>query len=100
MALGHVRAHDHDAVGVLQVLLEGGRAAAAERGAQTGHRGAVSYARLVLDLDDAEAVNSFLMQVVLLVVQRGAAEVRDARAAAQRPSLVVALLPRPPRGSR
>ena len=36
--LGHVRAHDHDAVGVLQVLLEGGGAAAAERRPQTGDR--------------------------------------------------------------
>ena len=55
MALGHVRALDHDAVGVLQVLLEGGGAAPAERGPQTGDGGGVSYAGLVLDLDDARA---------------------------------------------
>ena len=37
-----------------EVLLVVGGAAAPEGGAQTGHRRAVSYACLVLDLDDAE----------------------------------------------
>ena len=37
-----------------EVLLEGGGAAAAERGPQTGDRGGVSYAGLVLDLHRAE----------------------------------------------
>jgi hypothetical protein len=49
MLLGHVRAHDQDAVRVLQVLLERGGAAAPERGPQTGDRRAMSYASLVLD---------------------------------------------------
>ena len=44
------RSLDPDAVGVLEVLLEVGGAAAPERGTQTGHRGGVSYAGLVLDL--------------------------------------------------
>src|SRR5262252_10531263 len=35
MALGHVGALDHDAVGVLQILLESGRPAAPERDPQT-----------------------------------------------------------------
>ena len=55
MALRHVRALDHDAVSVLQVLLEGGGAAAAERGPQTGDSGGVSDSGLVLDLDDTRA---------------------------------------------
>src|SRR5207244_699959 len=50
VALGHVRAHDHDAVRVLQVLLEGRGTAPTERGPHTGAGGGVSYARLVLDL--------------------------------------------------
>ena len=54
VALGHVRALDQDAVSVLQVLLEGGRAAAAKRGPQTGDGGGVSNPRLVLDLDRAQ----------------------------------------------
>ena len=74
MALGHVRPHDHDAVGVLEVLLEVGRAAAPERGPQTGDRRAVSYARLVLDLDRAQRREELLDEVVLLVVERRAAE--------------------------
>jgi hypothetical protein len=47
--LGHVGAHDEDAVGVLQVLLERGGAAAPEGGPQTGDGGAMSYAGLILD---------------------------------------------------
>src|SRR5262249_18529835 len=46
VVLGHVRAHDRDAVRVHQILLEFGGPASSERGAQTGHRGAVSYAGL------------------------------------------------------
>ena len=90
VALGHVRALDHDAVGVLQVLLEVGGAAAPERGPQTGDRGGVSYAGLVLDLHRAERREELLDQVVLLVVERGAAEVREAERAVQRagPSVV------------
>src|SRR5699024_9788956 len=51
VGLGHVRALDDDAVGVGQILLEGGRAPATEAGPQTGDRGGVSNAGLVLDLD-------------------------------------------------
>ena len=80
--LGHVRAHDQDAVGVLQVLLEGGGAAAPERGPQTGDRGAVSYAGLVLDRQRPHRGEELLDQVVLLAVERRAAEEVDARACA------------------
>jgi hypothetical protein len=54
MGLGHVRAHDHDAVGVDQVLQVIGGAAAPERGSQTGNCGRVSNSGLVLDLDRAQ----------------------------------------------
>src|SRR5438270_19129 len=74
VVLGHVRAHDHDAVGVLEILLEVRRTASSERGPQTGDRGAMSYAGLVLDLDDAERGQQLLDQVVLFVVERRAAE--------------------------
>ena len=96
MALGHVRAHDHDAVAVLQILLEGRGAAATERCPQTGHGGGVSYARLVLDLHRAERGVELLHEVVLLVVEGRASEAREAERAAQRPALVVVLLPRAP----
>ncbi len=81
MALGHVRALDDDAVRVLQVLLEGGRAAAAERGSQTGNGGGVSNTRLVLDLDRSQRGEQLLEQVVLFVVERGPAEAGDAQGA-------------------
>src|SRR5258705_13432656 len=68
------RALDQDAVGVGQVLLERGRAAAAEASPQTGDGGGVSYPRLVLDLDRAHRGEQLLDQVVLFVVQGGAAE--------------------------
>src|SRR5579883_2105962 len=54
VALGHVGSLDDDAVSVLQVLLEGGGPSPAERSPQTGDRGGVSDARLVLDLDRPE----------------------------------------------
>src|SRR5437763_17108457 len=87
--LGHVRPHDHDAVRVLEVLLEGGGTAAPERGAQTGHRRAVSYAGLVLDLDRAERREQLLDQIVLLAVQRRAAEECDT---ARTPEMVAGLV--------
>src|SRR5207253_2252138 len=77
VVLGHVRAHDDDAVGVLEILLEVRRTASPERGPQTGDRRAVSYAGLVLDLDDAERRHQLLDEVVLLVVERRTAEVAD-----------------------
>ena len=76
--LGHRRAHDQDRVGVREILLRRRRAAAPERGAQTGHRGAMSYPGLVADGDHAQAAGEELLdQVVLFVVERRAAEVRD-----------------------
>src|ERR1043165_7074816 len=79
MVLGHRRAHDENRVGVGEVLLRGGGAAAAERGDQPGHRGAVSYPRLVGEADHAQAgCEELLDEVVLFDVERGAAEVGDA----------------------
>jgi hypothetical protein len=74
VGLGHVGTLDDDDVGVDQVLLEAGRAATAERGPQTGDGRAVSDAGLVLDLDRAQRGPQLLDEVVLLVVQGGAAE--------------------------
>ena len=75
MSLGHVRAHEDDAVAVGEVLLIGGRRAASEGGAEPGHRGAVADPGLVFDGDDAQsAAEELFDQVVLLVVEGGAAE--------------------------
>src|SRR5204862_8291848 len=73
VSLRHLRALDHDAVRVLQVLLEVGGAAAPERGPQTGDRRAVSYPRLLLDLDRPHRREQLLDQVVPLVVRRRSA---------------------------
>ncbi len=94
VALGHVRALDQDAVGVLQVLLEVGRAAAAEASPQTGDGGGVSYPGLVLDLDRAQRGEQLLDQVVLFVVQGRAAQAGEAQGAAG------AVPVRPPPASR
>src|SRR5664279_6600204 len=93
MAFGHVRALNDDAIGVLQVLLEGGGPATTERSSQTGNGGAVSNTRLVLDLDRAQGREQFLDQVVLFVVERRAAEPGDGERAPQHTSLVVVVLP-------
>ncbi len=53
LSLSHVRSHEEDAIAIGHVLLIICGRAAAERGAQTGHRGAVSYSRLVLDRHDS-----------------------------------------------
>ena len=50
VVLGHVGAHDQDAVGVGEVLLKGGGSSPAERGPETRDRRGVSYSGLVLDL--------------------------------------------------
>src|ERR1700760_5098736 len=49
LSLGHIRSHEQDAIAVGHVLLIICSRAAAERGAQTGHRGTMSYSCLVLD---------------------------------------------------
>ena len=61
-----------------------GGAAATEDGPQTGDGGGVSNTRLVLDLDGAQRREQLLDEVVLLVVQRRAAEAGDAQRAADR----------------
>ena len=54
MIFGHGRSHDQNRVGVLQILLRRRGAAASEGGAQTGHRGAMSYPGLVADANHAQ----------------------------------------------
>ncbi len=82
VVLGHVRAHDDDAVAVCQspeVVVAPPRPSRAPR---PGTVLAVSYAGLVLDADDAQAGREQLLdQVVLFVVERRAAEVADAERA-------------------
>src|SRR3954447_5692873 len=92
--LGHVRAHDQDVVGVLQVLLERGRAATPERDPQTGNRRAMSYPRLVLDRHRAHRGEALLQQVVLLAVERRPAEQREPTSAIQRLAVLGLRLPR------
>ena len=78
MVLRHGRPHNQDRVRVGQVLLSGGGAAAPEGGAQTGHRGAMSYPGLVADAHHSQAGREeFLDEIVFFVVERGAAQMRD-----------------------
>src|SRR5690242_11165398 len=64
-----------------------------KRGPQTGDRGAVSYAGLVLDRHRAGRREELLDQVVLLGVQRGAAEDAEPERAVQRLAVVGGGLP-------
>src|SRR5213594_4008235 len=77
MALRHVRAHDHEAVSVLEVARIQGRRAPTEPCPQTGDARAVSYPGLILDGDDPEPAPELLAHVVELVVEGGAAEPED-----------------------
>src|SRR5687768_18579598 len=74
VAFGHVGALYDDAVGILQVLQVGGGAAPTVRNAQTGHRRAVSYSRLVRNSYEPQRMEELGYEVVLLVVYRGAAD--------------------------
>ncbi len=91
MGLGEVRALDDHAVGVLQILHERGGAAAPERRAQPHHGRAVADAGLVLDLHHAERRQQLLDEVVLLVVQRGAAQAGDAHGPGGAPAVLLPL---------
>jgi hypothetical protein len=80
MLLRHGRSHDEDRVGVGEILQRRRRPAAPERGAQTGHRGAVSYPRLIADRHHPKPAGVELFQeVVLFVVEGRAAEMCDRR---------------------
>ncbi len=70
VGLRHVRAHEQDAVAIGYILHVIGGRTAAERGAQTGHRGGVSSSGLILDRDHSQpAAEQLLDQVVVLDVQ-------------------------------
>jgi hypothetical protein len=47
VTFGHGRAFDQNTIGVSEILLRSRSSAPAEGGAQTGHRAAMSYPRLV-----------------------------------------------------
>src|SRR5262245_50762705 len=55
MRFGHRGTFDQNAICIRQILLSGRSSAPAERGAQTGHRAAMSYSGLVGHTDHAEA---------------------------------------------
>lgn len=79
MVLGHIRAHDDDAVTLGQAGQSGCGSTSSESGAQTGHRAGVSYAGLVFNGDDPEPPSEELFdEIVLFVVECCAAQVRNA----------------------
>src|SRR5215216_8018320 len=82
VGLGHVRTLDNNAVGVLQVHQVGGGATPTVRDAQTGHRGAVSYARLIGDPGKPHRVEKLGDEVVLLVIDGSPADGGDRERAA------------------
>src|SRR5437870_11948804 len=75
---GHRRAFDQNAIGVCEILLRGCGSASAKGGAQTGHRAAMSYPRLVGHTDHAQASGEELFdQIIFFVIESGAAEMAD-----------------------
>src|SRR5260370_31192467 len=80
MRLGHGRAFDQNAIGVGEILLRSRSSAPAEGGAQTGHRAAMSYPRLVGYADHPQAKSKqFSDEIILFVVESGSAQVGDRR---------------------
>src|SRR5918996_1290533 len=93
VGLCHVGAFDDDAVSVLQILQVGGGAAPTVRDAQTGHRRAVSYSRLVGYSYEPQRMEELGYEVVLLVVYRGPADGGQGHRAVQFFALRVLIFP-------
>src|SRR5918997_1161545 len=93
VSLGHVRTLYEDAVGVLEVLQVGGGPTPTVRDAQTGHRGAVSYARLVRYPGEPHRVEELGDKVVLLVVYGGPTYTGDRHGAAELLALLILFFP-------
>src|SRR5246500_4835989 len=75
--LRHIRAHNQNGVRIHKIARRSRRSASTERGAQTGHRRAVSYTGLVADADHAQAGREELFdQVVFFVIESRATKVR------------------------
>src|SRR4030095_2899197 len=78
MRFGHRRAFDQDAIRVRKILLRGCSSAPAEGGAQTGHRAAMSYSRLVGYAHHPQASGEKLFdEIIFLVIERGATEMTN-----------------------
>src|ERR1044071_7960959 len=78
VTFGHGRALDQNTIGVSEILLRSRSSAPAERGAQTGHRAAMSYPRLVGYAYHPQAESEqFSDEIIFFVVERGAAEMTD-----------------------
>src|ERR1700739_4278033 len=76
VVLRHVRAHNQDGIRIYEIARRSCRSASAKGGAQTGHRGAVSYTGLVADADHAQAGRKELFdQVVFFVIESRATKV-------------------------
>src|SRR5437773_8765366 len=76
----HGGAFDQNAIGVREILLRSRSSAPAKAGAQTGHRAAMSYPRLVGYAHHPQAESKKLSdEIIFFVVERGAAEMTDCR---------------------
>ena len=74
MVFGGIAADDHDAITVGQIVPVIGHGASAEGGPQRGHRGGVSEAGLVFQIDDAQGPGQFGQEIAFFVVQGGPAD--------------------------
>src|SRR5262249_31139212 len=77
MAFCRVPYHGEHYIGVLDVDPAIGHRTPTERGGQTGHRGAVSYSRLTVAVDDSQRLHDFVLEPVELVGVGATADDRD-----------------------
>src|ERR1017187_4797472 len=78
VSFGHGRAFDQNAIGVSEILLRSRSSAPAKAGAQTGHRAAMSYPRLVGYADHPQAKSEqFSDEIIFFVIERCAAEMAN-----------------------
>src|SRR2546428_6002457 len=78
VSFGHGGAFNQNAISVGQILLRSRSSAPAEGGAQTGHRAAMSYPRLVGYADHPQAESEeFFDEVVFFDIESRAAEMAN-----------------------
>ncbi len=91
MILGRVGPHHQYDIGVLDVLPVVGHRPATERGGQTGHRGAVSYASLMIDVGQPHSPHCLGYQVGVLIGHSSATNPSNTVATVNCSSLIVLL---------
>ena len=84
-----IRPHDQDDITILDVLPMVGHRPSAKRGSQTGYRGAMSYAGLMVDVSETHGTHRLCNEIGIFVRYGGTADPRNAITPIDDASLVI-----------